>query len=226
MSKNKSRLYGVKKIRNILICINLVFVVCFLSAVFVPVDRKDTLYSSTDASIYDKKTMIPKLGGITNSRDAEIHFSVYEQEIYGIGLYFYVDGTDDEGDIKCTLKLDDQVVAEDTVTIRELMATQSSSSINETELYLRTNAKQSGEYTLLLQGENISPDTRVALYGSRNADHMLSYVNANSDHVADIFYSLEVMKPQYPYIWMTAMILAMSLLFSYLIYSNLKEKNQ
>ena len=117
------------------------------------------------------------------------------------------------------------MVAEDTVTVRELMATQSSSTINETELYLRTNAKESGEYTLILQGENISPETRVALYGSRNADHILSYVNANSDNVADIFYSLETMEPQHPYIWMTAMILAMSLLFSYLIYSDLKEKN-
>ena len=123
-------------------------------------------------------------------------------------------------------KLNDQVVAEDTVTIRELVATQSNTSINETELYLKTSEKQSGKYTLLLQGENISPETRVALYGSRNADHMLSYVNANSDNVADILYSLEVMEPQHPYIWMTAMILAMSLLFSYLIYSDMKEKKQ
>ena len=215
----------MKKIRNILICVNLVFVLCFLAALIIPVDRKDTLYSSTDASIYDKKNMIPKLGGITDSREAEIRFSIYNKEIYGIGLYFYVDGTDEEGTIKCTLKSGDQVVAEDTVTVRELMATQSSSTINETELYLRTNAKESGEYTLILQGENISPETRVALYGSRNADHILSYVNANSDNVADIFYSLETMEPQYPYIWMTAMILAMSLLFSYLIYSDLKEKN-
>ena len=215
----------MKKIRNILICVNLVFVLCFLAALIIPVDRKDTLYSSTDASIYDKKNMIPKLGGITDSREAEIRFSIYNKEIYGIGLYFYVDGTDEEGTIKCTLKSGDQVVAEDTVTVRELMATQSSSTINETELYLRTNAKESGEYTLILQGENISPETRVALYGSRNADHILSYVNANSDNVADIFYSLETMEPQNPYIWMTAMILAMSLLFSYLIYSDLKEKN-
>ena len=215
----------MKKIRNILICVNLVFVLCFLAALIIPVDRKDTLYSSTDASIYDKKNMIPKLGGITDSREAEIRFSIYNKEIYGIGLYFYVDGTDEEGTIKCTLKSGDQVVAEDTVTVRELMATQSSSTINETELYLRTNAKESGEYTLILQGENISPETRVALYGSRNADHILSYVNANSDNVADIFYSLETMEPQHQYIWMTAMILAMSLLFSYLIYSDLKEKN-
>lgn len=215
----------MKKIRNILICVNLVFVLCFLAALIIPVDRKDTLYSSTDASIYDKKNMIPKLGGITDSREAEIRFSIYNKEIYGIGLYFYVDGTDEEGTIKCTLKSGDQVVAEDTVTVRELMATQSSSTINETELYLRTNAKESGEYTLILQGENISPETRVALYGSRNADHILSYVNANSDNVADIFYSLETMEPQHPYIWMIAMILAMSLLFSYLIYSDLKEKN-
>lgn len=176
----------MKKIRNILICVNLVFVLCFLAALIIPVDRKDTLYSSTDASIYDKKNMIPKLGGITDSREAEIRFSIYNKEIYGIGLYFYVDGTDEEGTIKCTLKSGDQVVAEDTVTVRELMATQSSSTINETELYLRTNAKESGEYTLILQGENISPETRVALYGSRNADHILSYVNANSDNVADI----------------------------------------
>ena len=49
----------MKKIRNILICINLIFVLCFLAALFVPVERKDTLYSSTDASIYDKKYMIP-----------------------------------------------------------------------------------------------------------------------------------------------------------------------
>ena len=48
----------MKKIRNILICINLIFVLCFLAALFVPVERKDTLYSSTDASIYDKKYMI------------------------------------------------------------------------------------------------------------------------------------------------------------------------
>ena len=204
----------MKKIRNILICINLIFVLCFLAALFVPVERKDTLYSSTDASIYDKKYMIPKLGAITDSRDAEIRFDLYDKQIYGIGLYFCVDGTDEEGEIKCTLKLDDQVVAEDTVTI------------NETELYLKTSEKQSGKYTLLLQGKNISPETRVALYGSRNADHMLSYVNANSDNVADIFYSLEVMEPQHPYIWMAAMILSMSLLFSYLIYSDLKEKKQ
>ena len=170
--------------------------------------------------------MIPKLGAITDSRDAEIRFDLYDKQIYGIGLYFCVDGTDEEGEIKCTLKLDDQVVAEDTVTIRELISMQSDASINETELYLKTSEKQSGKYTLLLQGKNISPETRVALYGSRNADHMLSYVNANSDNVADIFYSLEVMEPQHPYIWMAAMILSMSLLFSYLIYSDLKEKKQ
>ena len=216
----------MKKIKRILICINLFFIICFIAAIVVPVDRKDTLYSSTDAGIYNSQAVIPKLGGITNSRSAEIRFSSYDKEIYGIGLYFYVDGTDEEGEIKATLKLDDQVVAEDTVTIRELLATKSSSTINETELYLRTNSKQSGAYTLLLEGENISPDTRVALYGSRNADHILSYVNANADDYTDIFYSLEVMEPQHPYIWMTAMILSMSLLFSYLIYSDMKEKRQ
>ena len=73
----------MKKIRNILICVNLVFVLCFLAALIIPVDRKDTLYSSTDASIYDKKNMIPKLGGITDSREAEIRFSIYNKEIYG-----------------------------------------------------------------------------------------------------------------------------------------------
>ena len=71
------------------------------------------------------------------------------------------------------MKLDDQVVAEDTVTIRELISMQSNASINETELYLKTSEKQSGKYTLLLQGKNISPETRVALYGSRNADHIM-----------------------------------------------------
>ena len=196
----------MKKIRNILICINLVFVLCFLAALFVPVERKDTLYSSTDASIYDKKSMIPKLGAITDSRDAEIRFDLYDKQIYGIGLYFCVDGTDEEGEIKCTLKLNDQVVAEDTVTIRELVATQSNTSINETELYLKTSEKQSGKYTLLLQGENISPETRVALYGSRNADHMLSYVNANSDNVADIFYSLEVMEPLLQFVYVSLLL--------------------
>lgn len=211
------------KLKLFLIGINAFFFILFIAAVIIPVERKNADISSTEIKQYDSKSSIPKIGAITNDRDAKITFEMYGQKLCGIGLYFNVTGTDDSGQIMYKLEHDGESVAEGDISVKALMAADNRRNISETELNVG-NISTSGKYTLTLEGKGISDKTRVALYGSRDSDHFLKYENANCEEYIEIIYSLKVISLQHPYIWMTAMLLAFSFLFSSIIYIGSKEK--
>lgn len=211
------------KLKYFLIGINVICVVLFIASVVIPVERKNTDISSTEIKQYDSKGSIPKIGAITNDRSAKITFEMYDQKLCGIGLYFNVTGTDDNGKIMYKLEHEDEIVSEGEVSVKALMAADNRRNISETELNVG-NISTFGKYTLTLEGKDISEKTRVSLYGSRDSDHLLKYENANYDEYIEIIYSLKILTPQHPFIWMTSMLLAFSILFSSIIYIGSKEK--
>lgn len=212
------------KLKYFLTVINVICVVLFIAAVIIPVERKNADISSTEIKQYDSKSSIPKIGAITNDRNAEITFEMYGQKLCGIGLYFNVTGTDDSGKIIYKLEHEDEIVSEGEVSVKALMAADNRRNVSETELNV-DNIITAGKYTLTLKGNGISDKTRVALYGSRESDRFMKYENANCEEYIEIIYSLKILTPQHPYIWMTAMLLAFSLLFSCIVYIGGKEKN-
>ena len=121
------------------------------------------------------------------------------------------------------LEHEDEIVSEGEVSVKALMAADNRRNISETELNVG-NISTFGKYTLTLEGKDISEKTRVSLYGSRDSDHLLKYENANYDEYIEIIYSLKILTPQHPFIWMTSMLLAFSILFSSIIYIGSKEK--
>lgn len=211
------------KLKYFLIGINVICVVLFIASVVIPVERKNVDISSTEIKQYDSKGSIPKIGAITNDRSAKITFEMYDQKLCGIGLYFNVTGTDDNGKIMYKLEHEDEIVSEGEVSVKALMVADSQDSISETEFSV-DNIVTSGKYTLVLEGSGISDKTRVALYGSRDSDRFLKYKNANCEEYIEILYSLKILTPQHPFIWMTAMLMAFSLLFTSVIYIGSKEK--
>ena len=207
-----------KILKKTLIIVNLLALAALLLAIFIPSHQKKVKYSNTDAS------GLNKVGIITDKRDIQLSFDLYNEEFYGICLYFAAEGEDEGGEIICTLKYAGQEIASETVQVKELLAKMRSSSLGATELFPGNGEKSSGTYTLLLQGSGISPETKISLYANDNA---WKYVRLESDTYQEYYgplYLLEVIGEEHPHIWSAAFILTLSLLFSYLIYANDKEK--
>ena len=213
-----------KKSAILMRTINILFFVLWLFSIVFPIERKTVYYENTDISSYGSLGSIPKIGAITNNRSAELRFSLYNETLYGICLYFYVDSDDDQGNINCTLTCDGKEIEKQIITVKELLALKKGNVINAKELILKNRSVCSGEYVLILEGENISPETRISLYGNRNAEKYLDYANADYQNYNGILYIIEVVEDQHPYIWATTFSLVMSLLFSYIIWIGYREK--
>lgn len=77
-----------KKRKAVMLGVNVFLVLALLWSVVFTVDRKNAAYTNTDIERYKSLNTIPKLGAVTNSRTAEIQFSLYDEKLYGIALFF------------------------------------------------------------------------------------------------------------------------------------------
>lgn len=230
MNQESRRIGEKHRKAAVLLTVNAVFVVVLIASLVIPSKGKKILFSNADISMYNDLDSIPVLGAITNDRTAEIRFHLYDEKLYGICLYFYVGGVENlsehaEGRLVCTLKSKEAAVARTEVSVKELAALKSKESLNAKELVFDCGEALSGEYTLLIEGEEIPADIRVALYANKNTERHLDYVNAGYDKYDGILYSVEAVTKEHPFIWSAALLLALSFLFSCIIYMNDGGKN-
>lgn len=224
--KKKGREKGKK--RRVLLAVNAVFVLILLASLVIPSKGKKVLFANMDISMYDDLDSIPAIGAVTDKRPAKIRFQVYGERLYGICLYFYVDGGsalpgEEKGMLTCTLKSGEEEIGVCQVSVRELASLMSQETLNGRELVFDCKEELSGEYTLEISGEGIPDDTRVALYGNKSDQRHLEYVNAGHDLYNGILYSLEAADEEHPFVWPAALLLALSFLFSCMM--NDGEKN-
>lgn len=212
-----------RKKKGILAIINISFFLLLVLSIIVPVERKKVAYSDTDISIYDSVSKVPIIGAITDDRSVEINFSLYDEKLYGVNLFFYAEGEVTEGEVTCTLKYGKEELEQVIFSTKELFTLMDSSSINAKEIVFNSRPVLSGEYTLVLEGKNIDPQTRIAMYGSRSTGHHMSYVNKTAQNYYDVLYTLETVEWKHPYIWITSLLLAMSILFSCICFIGNKE---
>ena len=203
-----------KKRKAVMLGVNVFLVLALLWSVVFTVDRKNAAYTNTDIERYKSLNTIPKLGAVTNSRTAEIQFSLYDEKLYGIALFFYVSGENTDGELVCSLKHDGETISEQTVAVKELFALVNKNEIKPKELILGNGEVCNGDYTLEIKGSGISSQTRISLYGN----------NANYQNYNGILYIVETLDPERPYVWACAFLLAMSFVFSLIICMNEREK--
>ena len=213
-----------KKRKAVMLGVNVFLVLALLWSVVFTVDRKNADYTNTDIERYKSLNTIPKLGAVTNSRTAEIRFSLYDEKLYGIALFFYASGEDTDGEIVCSLKHEGETISKQTVSVKELFALINKNEIKPKELILGNGEVCNGDYTLEIKGNGISPQTRISLYGNKADEYFLDYTNANYQNYNGILYIVETLEPERPYIWACAFLLAMSFVFSLIICMNEKEK--
>lgn len=213
-----------KKTRNLMNMINILLFSALIFSLIVPSERKSTLYSNIDISEYGNAEKIPKVSAVTDKTNLELKFALNNKKLYGIGLYFCVEGEDDSGEITCTLRNEGETIVTDCFTVKELTIYSKSSSIKSKEIILDKPMLISGECTVLLEGDGICPQTRISLYGNTNTESHLKVVdNWNSDFYTPL-YKIETLEEKHPYVWTMAFLFFLSLLFSYIVYINQKEK--
>ena len=137
-----------KKRKAVMLGVNVFLVLALLWSVVFTVDRKNAAYTNTDIERYKSLNTIPKLGAVTNSRTAEIQFSLYDENLYGIALFFYVSGENTDGELVCSLKHDGETISEQTVAVKELFALVNKNEIKPKELILGNGEVCNGDYTL------------------------------------------------------------------------------
>ncbi len=213
-----------KKLRNILIMVNALAVILFALAIIVPIERKTVKFSDVDISSYNGKWAVPKLGAVTNQRSAEIAFSLYNEKLYGISLFFYADGEVEDGEVLCTLQCDGEELETVVIPVKELFVLMRGASVNAREIIFQSRPDSPGRYTLILEGRNIDPDTRISLFGKHGTQHYASFETKENGKFRDILYIIETIKPEHPYIWAASLILALSLMITALIYMDGWEK--
>lgn len=209
-----------KKVKSRLTAMNLLFFCIWVMALVIPAERKAETYSNTDISDFSGNSSIPRIGAITDSRELKLRFDLYDKELYGIGLYFCVEGEDESGAITCTIKHEGETIAEDTFLVKELAFFSNTSTLKNKEIVLEHPQTASGEYTVLLKGEGISSQTRVSLYGNAGAERYLKYENAWYGDYYVPLYVIETLEPKHPYIWAASFLFFMGLLFTYIVYIN------
>lgn len=214
-----------KKVRRFLLVINLFLLVFLISAILVPVKRKTVKYSNTNIDTTNRRENVSKVGTITNNKNAEFSFELYNEKLYGVCLFFCVEGKDENGEIVCTLEYNGEKVGQTSVSIKELLFRMKANELSAKELLFGDIEKRDGKYTLILEGKELSPDTRVSFYGNESTEKYLKYENNIYQDYYEALYIIEVVGESNPYIWNMMFIFVLSLLFSYLIYMKDKEKS-
>lgn len=207
---------------SVCVVLNCIFAVLLLCAVLIPKRQKTALYTNLDVSSYDTLDEIPVIGAVTNNRNAEFTFRLYGEELYGICLYFFANGSG-EGTLKCTLQYGENSAVRE-IPVSELTGSQNTDSLVQTELVFDDVASYSGEYTLLIEGRDIMPDTQISFYANEVSDGVLHYENDLYQDYYGVLYVIESTEKAHPYVWCTSFILAMGLLVSYIICTDFGEK--
>ncbi|WP_373212137.1 hypothetical protein [Ruminococcus sp. 5_1_39BFAA] len=214
-----------KKLKWILGAVNLLLLLALIISVIIPIERKTSLYMNVDVSDFSGQNQIPRVGVISNDRSANLKFCLYNEKLYGVSLYFSVDGEEDEGEILCTIKQNDETVLEETISVKALSILSKGSSLNPAVFVVGNSKKENGEFTISLQGNGISPKTRVSLLGNQSTGNYLKYVDYEKyGKYYAVLYSIETLVPKHPYIWACTLVLILSLLSSYIIYINCNKE--
>lgn len=212
-----------KNIRKILLTINIIFGMGVLWAAFFPINENLVEFSNTDVN----GTLV-HIGSITNNRKMELEYCVYDKKLSGIDLFFCVESKENNnnGKVICTFKYNDDVILRETVNVKELNAL-NVSGINAKNFEVKHDAVSSGIYTLTLEGDGISRETRVSLYGNRTSQNYLQCTDELQNYYTPL-YMIEVQSTSHPYIWYMLFLLALSMMISYVIYidQNLKDKEK
>lgn len=217
--------------KKLLLLVTHVICAAILAAtLIIPVKGKKVLFSNTDISMYHELESVPVIGSITDRRPAEICFELYGEKLYGICLYFCVEGSEylsEENGAKlvCTLKAGEEQIGHTEVTAKELVALMGEESLNAKELVFDCTEPLNGEYTLRLEGEGIPAGTRIALYANKGVERRLDYKNAGYDRYTEILYSVEAATREHPFVWNAALLWTMVFLFGCIISMNGGEKN-
>lgn len=211
-----------KKRRVVIVAINVLLFFVLIGCALIPVERKTTSYTNTDTTAYKDMSDVPKVGKITNGESMKINFRLNGERLYGMNLYFYVEGNDMDGDIICTLEQDKKILAEQTVSVKGLSALMSKSEVRPKEIVMDSGEESSGEYVLNLKGSGLAPNTTVSLYGNENEKPFLSCLDTGESYA--ILYTVENLEKRHPFVWSCAFLLAMSLVFSFIICTSYKEK--
>ena len=139
---------------------------CFLALILsciVPIERKETLTSNIDVSSYGNLHSIPRIGSVTDEKQMKLKFNLYDEKLYGVNLYFGVDGDDENGKVTCAIEYNNETLTKQTFSVKELASLTEGSSLNSVEILLDDFEKRDGEYTVVIKGTGISPETRVSL---------------------------------------------------------------
>ena len=103
--------------------------------------------------------------------------------------------------------------------MKELASLTEGSSLNSVEILLDDFEKRDGEYTVVINGTGISPETRVSLLGNINTGSYFRCEESGSyGEYYSILYAIETLNPKHPYVWACALIFALSLLSSYVFH--------
>ena len=112
---------------------------CFLALILsciVPIERKETLTSNIDVSSYGNLHSIPRIGSVTDEKQMKLKFNLYDEKLYGVNLYFGVDGDDENGKVTCAIEYNNETLAKQTFSVKELASLTEGSSLNSVEILL------------------------------------------------------------------------------------------
>jgi len=131
------------------------------------------------------------------------------KKLYGVNLYFGVDGDDENGKkLPVLLNIIMKHLQKQTFSVKELASLTEGSSLNSVEILLDDFEKRDGEYTVVINGTGISPETRVSLLGNINTGSYFRYEESGSyGEYYSILYAIETLNPKHPYVWACALIL-------------------
>ena len=122
---------------------------CFLALILsciVPIERKETLTSNIDVSSYGNLHSIPRIGSVTDEKQMKLKFNLYDEKLYGVNLYFGVDGDDENGKVTCAIEYNNETLAKQTFSVKELASLTEGSSLNSVEILLDDFEKRDGDY--------------------------------------------------------------------------------
>ena len=213
-----------KQLKWVLRVINIGCFFALILSCIVPIERKETLTSNIDVSSYGNLHSIPRIGSVTDEKQMKLKFNLYDEKLYGVNLYFGVDGDDENGKVTCAIEYNNETLAKQTFSLKELASLTEGSSLNSVEILLDDFEKRDGEYTVVIKGTGISPETRVSLLGNINTGSYFRYEESGSyGEYYSILYAIETLNPKHPYVWACALIFALCLLSSYVFYISYEE---
>ena len=199
---------------------------CFLALVLsciIPIERKENLCSNIEIEDFRNWYSIPRIGSVTDDKQIKLKFSLYDEKLYGINLYFCVDGEEENGEVTCTISHDDEVIGERSFSVEELASLNTGSSLNAVELLADNVSRDDGEYEITITGSEIPSKTRVSLLGNVNTGSFVKYEDDFYGNYYSVLYMIEIRSLKHPYIWAATLILALSLLCSYVFYISSEE---